>query len=133
MKFFRKPPLFTVRRRFAWWPRKLLEIREKWFAIGAEQVFYEPGWHQNYGAPVGYTALASRYGRNKPARPPVPTNLGRVTPVEFKPVNWFDHWIWLEHYLEFYDSSTSYPGAPTDSLWRHFVMPEQWNLWHEYD
>lgn len=134
MKFLRKPPLFTVRKRFAWWPHYLFEIRAKYFATGAEKVFYEPGWHHNINSPQGFTGAfpmtASGRRHTAPARS---ANMGKVTPVTLAPVNWFDSWIWLEHYLVCYDSSNNYPGAPRNSRWRHFSLPEQWNVWHEYD
>ena len=131
MKFFRKPLVNSVRKRFAWLPHKMYEMRGKWIATGQPDINYEPGWHYNgpsalnFSSPPRHTASSRRRG----VAASVP-NMGRVTPVSMEPVNWYDHWIWLEHYLE--RLNAGHNGAHGVTQWIHCPMPEQWNVWDEY-
>lgn len=131
MKFFRKPLVGSVRKRFAWLPHKLVEMRGRMVAItGAVPIPYEQGWSRNIQFSSMSVQTNHRYPGGKSAAKQK-RNEGMVIPVELKAVNWYDHWIWLEHYLQHNLMDIGSRGART--RWQHYPMPEQWNLFHEYD
>ena len=131
MKFARKPLVGSVRKRFAWLPRKQFEMRAQMVAIpGAVPIPYEQGWSHSLQFSSMPAPPSHRYPGGKPA---VKTNRngGMVTQVIPKAVNWYDHWIWFEYYLQ--HTLMDHGTRNGRTAWHHYPMPEQWNLWHEYD
>jgi hypothetical protein len=127
MRFRKRPLLGTVRKRFAWLPRRLIEIRQQWVATGDAKVPFTPGWTYS-------TILAAPMpGTLRRAKTPPPSTSDMVTPVIAKNVNHEDCWIWLEPFLEYYVEDRNNNNGTWRPQWRHFSMPQQWNLFHEYD
>jgi hypothetical protein len=128
MRFFRKPPLNTIRKRFTWWPTYHVSFRgEMRPVVGAKLIPFVPGFHNQNGLL---------------APPPSKKNiLGQATGggMVMAPVEWTTEtpdncWMWLEWILERHEQfhrDNGYGLAGT--RWNPMVCPQQWNLWHEYD
>jgi hypothetical protein len=131
MKFGRKPIVGTVRKRFAWLPHRMFEMRGKWIATGHPDIPYKADWMYNQFGHPPVNLPAHRGMRNRVQTPTTKSEGGMVTPVRVEGINWYDHWIWFDWYLQMRESNQI--GLSGKTFWRHFAMPEQWNLWHEYE
>jgi hypothetical protein len=99
--------------------------RQVYIILPGPKIPYTPGWHHSlspFGAPLpGHAIPKSKHA---------PGALGYVTPVMQSYVNIVDHWVWLE-YLWFKRETVSANRAKTE--WVPLDLPEQWDLWYEYD
>lgn len=122
MKFFKGPPVGTVRKRFAWLPVRQLLFHGVYIAdpMDPVQIPYTPGWNSNHGIPVGVRAARATAGRSG----------GMVTPVTWATRTVYDHWAWLEWVVERRSTSRS---AEDFADWQPYYLPRQWSLFYEYD
>ncbi|MGO9596860.1 MAG: hypothetical protein ACLP7Q_02440 [Isosphaeraceae bacterium] len=122
---FQKPPLGTVRKRFAWLPRKA--------AVYAGDLQPMKGWKLIPFTPGCLQAPGLAYPA--PARGgPRATGGGMVAhPVAWQSTNEFDGWMWFEWYVEELQVRNDYNTNSTFSTWMVIGTRRQWNLWHEYD
>lgn len=132
MKLFQKPPLNSVRKKFAWLPRRVT-LYEYDFCPrpGAEKIRFYPGWND------GITGFGMNGGHTRtPTRWP-PQNIkqsacgGMVVPVEHRCLAVRDCWIWLEYQLEELHP-VQHRNDRSTSEWVPMPHRKQWNLWHEY-
>jgi hypothetical protein len=129
MKFFRKPPLNTIRKRFTWWPTHHVSFQGVLKpVVGASLIPFVPGFHnQNSLLPPPTPRKKNMRGQA--------TGGGMVmAPVEWTTETPDNCWMWLEWVLEKHeqfhrDNGYGLPGT----RWNPMVCPQQWNLWHEYD
>lgn len=124
MRFFQKPMIGTLRKRFTWWPTKVLIVTTKMTAVrGAAPIPYLPGVSGNYPQTLSFARHAKK-----------PTGGGTYIPVEHKSINRTDCWLWLEPYLAVYEfQSTGYRQGPVKTGWQPYPLPKQWNVFYEYD
>jgi hypothetical protein len=131
MKFFKRPPLQTVRRRFLWWPKKVVYVEYGYHPIpGAEKVKFYPGWYDQ--GPGGFTVPSHSFAAaNWPPRNVKPEHCGgMVVPVQHELKKTIDAWVWLEYVLE--ELQMTSLGDRSYSKWWPTAHRKQWNLWHEY-
>jgi hypothetical protein len=127
VKFFERPAVGTVRKRFAWWPVKRTLIRFKYIPDPTQNLIpFEPGWHEALHLPTGFTTG----GRPKP----IPTAAekmrmgGYVRPCQYGAVTTDDGWRWLEWVVDKLEMESD-----QKSKWRPMELPKQWSLFHEYN
>ncbi len=131
MKFFKRPPLDTVRRRFLWWPEKVVRFEYAYRPIpGAEKIRFYPGWYD-----TGVSGLLHPGHTNQSTRwPPVGVKQercgGMVAPVVGGMRSLHNEWIWLEYVLE--ELQVVNHTDRSNTVWRPAEHRKQWNLWHEY-
>ena len=135
MKFFRKPPLGTVRKKFSWLPHKGMLLEYEYRPIeGAEKVRFHPGWVDNGPSGIGpVMGIPAAPAMAWPPRHVKPAHCGGwVVPVRHECNAQRDYWVWLEYRLEeLVPIQHRHRDEPT-SEWRPTLHRKQWNLWHEY-
>jgi len=124
---FSRPPIGTVRKRFAWWPKHATVISGKYVPEkNATMVPFFWGFHNPGPAAFPYSAPRKN---KKP-----PTSGTVLAPVMYVQNSWLDGWIWLEWYVEELEASYRGVGGETSiTVWRMKPPTKQWNAFHEYD
>jgi hypothetical protein len=134
MKFFRRPPLNSVRRRFAWWPTRITLFNYGYRPIkGAEPIKFYPGWTDDlggFGVPNKYPSPAYPSVANRNIRQELCG--GMVVPVTHMSEAVNDEWVWLEWNLEQLSTMSDRNGNNMRTGWIPTLHRKQWNLWHEY-
>ncbi len=134
MKFFRKPPLGTIRKKFSWLPHKVVLFEYEYRPIeGAEKVRFHPGWADNGPSGIGLiTGIPAAPAMAWPPRHVKPEHCGGwVVPVRHEYNAKRDYWVWFEYRLEELAPMQHRDNIST-SVWQPTLHRKQWNLWHEY-
>lgn len=126
MRFFKKPPVGTIRKRFVWWPRRRTEFFIKVFELGQPAVPYVPGILGGNGLmPPG---SGQSTGRRKAG---APTGGGMVTP-SYRNQDVRSYWVWLEWVLEELTHTQVY-GQAAVFRWAPHTSQPQSCIWDEYE
>ena len=123
MKFFKKPPIRSVRKRFAWLPVKQCIMHGMYVAHPDDKklIPFEPGWHEKNNYPTS---------RAKPMFAKSEHCGGMVHPVQWRTATVYDHWVWLDWVVE--ELTADHDDSPS-TYWRPYYLPKQWSIFHEYD